>query len=223
MLRAAKIDLDIAERALGELGTVYVRDAQAGHLSDEAIGAVSAVIRFVRGALDKTAHNVARKCLRPGLSPYYPIVPDPQDFASALEKQLPKLATKHPAVADAFERNQPFSTPEHEVLLHLPKLYRAHQHHDFALQENTDTRATDFEMPGGAFFGLYSGPSSAGWNGVLVSEEPETLVEGLVSLVRRHWIDWYWKNAQVSVWKTLCELQDVCRHACSDISATAGL
>jgi hypothetical protein len=228
LLRGTRIDLQTSLKAVKDLAEVYVRDLEAQEISDAAIAAVNSSIRSLEGALGKTANAVRVKYGTKPAPTYFPLTDDPSCFAGLLEKNIPGLALGQPEIAKAFERHQPYQ-PGQEVLGLLKPLYRTNHHHDFTVQERRDTRSNDLVIGGGIAISLGSHGMTIGgpppWRGIPLrqrvtkAEHPELDVE----FREVSYIDWFFKDPNVSVLGTLIPLHDLCVGACEDVSSIAGL
>lgn len=230
MLRGARIDLQSAAKGLDALKQVYERDLRAGTVSDDAIEAVTTVVRSLEGAMGKTADGVAVQYAtqpkKPGarLRAYFPLTDNPAEFKDRLGRNLPGVGANYPRIAAAFERHQPYQ-PDRSELGYLKELYRVNHHHDFTVQETRNSQFVGVFM-GGFRMGLDTVGETSGWE-VLASEEVMALEPkpGLPPTTAgvQHWIDWYFLDPSVSVATTLLALHRLCSEACEDVSATAGL
>jgi hypothetical protein len=229
MRRGVRVDLQAVVRAFEELEPIYGRDVRANAISDEAIERIGTIVRNLNSALDKTANGVELELFgRRGRTTSYPIVTSEADFDALLEANIRGLQAKHPQVADAFRRHQPFQAGQ-DVLAHLKPLYREYAHHDFTRQERKVERMMGFSF-GGMNVSIGQDQMQIGgssWYGVplddaQVSEAPPEV--GLpMSVARGTFADWYFKDPPVSVAGTLRPLIHACGSACHDIAVTAGL
>jgi hypothetical protein len=229
MLRGAGIDLETSRTALQGLPEVYVHDLEAREISDPAIAAVNTIVRCLEGALGKVANEVRRQFGSREAQTYFPMTHDPSCFAALLDHNIPGLASNHPKIAEAFERNQPYQ-PGKQVLGMLKALYRENHHHDFTAQERRDTQSADLVIDGGIAISLGSHGVTIGgpppWRGIpLKQRTTHTTEESPLSVEFREitYIDWYFKTPNVSVLGTLIPLDYLSRQACEDVCATAGL
>jgi len=150
------------------------------------------------------------------------------DSGSATEavrsRNIRGLRSSWPAIADAFERHQPYQYG-HEALAHLPLLYGVNQHQDFTRQAKHDGTTFGLIVNGMAFMNVGSHGMRIGgpppWNGVPIN--PMFVEGGGVAAYHTQTIDWYFRNPPVSVAGTLVSIQDICVDGCEAISREAGL
>jgi hypothetical protein len=227
VLRGVDIDLKTSQQAVQTLRDTYERDAHEKKLSDEAIRAVSIIVRSLEGAMGKTAHAVGQRYAMEPCRPYFPLTDDPSQFEKLLEGQIPGLRRAHPDIADVFARHQPYQ-PGRSALTYLKSLYREHHHHDFALQKVEETRSHDVLFPGGVMismgdkeFRLGVGPPL--WPGIPVRREKADTLDPRVRARVTTYVDWYFVDPHLSVLGTLPALCDLCTQACVEISQVAVL
>jgi hypothetical protein len=99
---------------------------------------VKSVLEQERSALDYLAVEITKKYGTPGGMIYYPLAVDAHNFASEIERKMPRVSATAPSVAAAIERWQPYQ-PGVDWLRDLNKLAREQKHNRLTLQLVRDT------------------------------------------------------------------------------------
>jgi hypothetical protein len=225
--------LDKADEGIEEIRDLYEQTLAAKAVSDELLYAVHRVVSTdLQPALDRTATAVANKFGTGTKRPYFPLVAEPSAFPAALEAQLKGLKAKHPAVADAFERHQPYQ-PGMAALGYLHALAKVNKHQDFTPQTRVAQRATRFEGPGGARIELGHGSPGTGGGeaggpaSITLGPGAEANLGGLsireIEPVEVEYVDWLFADLGVSALGTLENLARLIGDAVTDIDREAGL
>ena len=224
VLRAVQIDLDTADKALRALQDAYAADIKAREISDDVIREVGTIIDRVRGALDKTANQVAKRYAVGQKAPvYFPIATDPEDFEAELDKNIRGLRRNYPEIANAFARHQPY-TPGSESLRYLRALYRVHRHHDFVLQEHGERSFQSIRVGGMHVLTIGRGGMRIGGPPPdTVLTEAEVTRGADVEVIHGKALDWRFKDPPVSVVGTLRGCYQAAVGACQDIGGVAEL
>ena len=167
-----------------------------------------------------------------GRSPYFPLYDDPQKVGEALDSQIKGLRAKHPDIAAAFERHQPYQAGKSE-LGYLHQLARVNKHQDFTPQTRTVEHADRYEAASGATIELGHGSPGTGGGeaggAASISMGPgASITLGDTSIqdiepVEIVYVDWLFVDPPVSVLTTLEALAGHVRSAVEDIAGEAGL
>jgi hypothetical protein len=229
-----KVDvlLGKATDSLSQIDRMYERDLAAAEVSAELLYAVRSVVQDTLSALDWTASAVSR-VVHPGLDkrPYFTLVKDPAAFEKALDNQISGIRTTHPAIADAFLRQQPFQAGN-EPLGYLHDLARVNKHQDFTAQKKIETPRTTISHPAGASISWSgnAGYRSTGNAGIFIggvrlppsSDQLPSPDSGL-TVIRELLVDWRFVAPNVSVKGTLHAIVRLVKIAVHDVRSSAGL
>jgi hypothetical protein len=143
-----------------------------------------------------------------------------------MEKQIKGLAAKKPKIAAAFERHQPYQ-PEKAELGYLHALARVNKHRDFTPQTRTEHRRVEAEFAGGSVSwdpAAVSFGSGVFIGGVPVSPATQRPVPHPTQTVKDTiYVDWRFRELQVSVLPTLEALARLVRDAVEDVRRQARL
>ena len=224
MPRGARVDLRASEKALGTLARVYAQDLGAGEISDDAIEAVTTVVRSLQGALEKIANEVNENfCGGNPEKSYFPIWDDRSKFPRSLEKNMPGLQAAHPQIAAAIERQQPYH-PNQRQLARLKPLYRENHHHDFSKQTLQQSVSWEKEEDGKVVAAIHSRALDVSPSAVLFQGVPAAIQKGREGNSKTDWVDWVFDGLDgASVWGTLRILHNLCVSACFEVWASTDL
>jgi hypothetical protein len=229
--------VDVLLRKIGE-GVAEVRghyeaNLAAKQMSDELLYAIRNIVQDSQSALDWTATAVKDK-FYPGSKwrPYFPLTKDAAAFPGEMEKQIKGLAADHPAVAAAFERQQPYQRGNAE-LGYLHVLAKVNKHQDFTPQTRQEQRRIEITSGGIDI----SFPAPGQHTGVEIQFggdlsvhgrplDPQTLLPldgGPKPYTETIYVLWRFNNPAVSVLPTLEALATLVRAAVEDVRSEAQL
>lgn len=217
MLKNAQSVLDAAERDLAKVRALYQGSLTAKEASGELQTTIKHVVEDQRSALDYVATAINEKFGKPGERVYFPYGADPGKFKDFFDRNFPKLAAAQPAIFAAFERHQPYQAG-HEWIAQLIALTNENKHRELTPQTRTETVV---KKHGGVSWKPVSVRFGGGvWiNGVPVdpvTQEPA----GTQTII---YVDWLFRQPQVSALATLEAVQTGIRPALEDICKSAGL
>jgi hypothetical protein len=216
-----------ADEAVARIQEQYEADLVAKKVSDDLLYDVRQVVQDCQSALDWTATAVKEKLY--GASkwrPYFPLVKESAEFPAELEKQIARLRADHPDIASAFQRHQPYRKGKTE-LGYLHALARVNKHQDFAPQERVEQRRVEARFAGGS---VSWDPSSVTFgSGVAIGGVPvnpatqRPVPHPSQTVTETIFVDWRFRELNVSVLPTLEALVRLTRAAVNDVRDKAGL
>jgi hypothetical protein len=226
---AASVDVLLRKIDEGVAGVCghYEADLAAKQVSTDLLYAIRNIVQDAQSALDWTATAVKDK-FYPGSKwrPYFPLAKDAAAFPAELEKQIKGLAADHPAIAAAFERQQPYQHGNTE-LGYLHALAKVNKHQDFTPQTRQEQQRVDVQFgsgsvsfdPAAVTFG--SGVSIGG-----VPVDPRTqrpVPHPSQTVTETIYVDWRFNDPPVSVLPALEALARLVRGAVEDMRSEARL
>lgn len=215
-----------AQENIDRIYAIYDEGRHTSSVPDELLYLIKKVIEDQSSALDSVAHKVKERYLKQGgWSPYFPIETDPNRFPYRLNKELPGLASRAPAIGAAFERHQPYH-PGKEPLQHVRAIARVNKHRDFTVQVREESTYRAIQMGGQSILTTGShgttiggGPSPPGF---AVTEQRSGDVSSM-SMVDAVLVDWKFVDPPVSVLSTMMAIQQIVTDATTDIRHIASV
>lgn len=221
MLSDAEHVLDLADEHLAEIESLY----EASLRDKEVPGRLQALVRsFIaenRSAMEYVANAVATKYAKKGRSVYWPNAKVRDDFEAVFDKSFPGIRDAHPDIAAKWAEVQSYQ-PGYEWIGILMELARENGHHELTPQTRTETVRREVHGAGGS---VSWDPGSVTFgSGVSIMGQPvDPRTQRTVSTQEVIYVDWLFRQPQVSALAALREIQAGMRPMLQDVCSAFGL